>query len=662
MKLNALKILTYMYLLFVGMNFITGDFKNDNEITYQVEIQIPDNVKPLWNVINDLETPVVSTFTLKDETIIYGNDKYYLSNGYTIGEEYKNTSPNSKNYKIKSYHQKYTLNPLDQSMDKRDIDSILFLFQAKTEDEFLEDLSIISQKFKVVSYADYIPKSYSRSFIYVTLFEFIFLILVFLLTLYERRETFSCLKGIGIPKSQIIYFQVTKSLQSSLVFSSLLVILNFCYLTISFAFSEAVIKMSVHFLLIQLLALLLLYIIQTIVMALFISTPNFVKEIKNGKEYKNVQSFFIFFSFLSKVLFVCALVLFSIEIPRMVEMSKVYFEWGKVEEYSTVTINNFNYLNGEKNYEADYNGALDGVERMNAVHYFEENYEASYIVGDKENFVSASNDNFDSALLQANYNYLKLVDFPDIDNISIDENTLLVPDYIQLNNDFYDFVKEEYTFSNIEELQIVQYEDFSFYSYDTSENYEVGNNGYFENPILFIPSSTNNYTELYTIPFQEFFYLDSNGDATNKYYKAYDIELENETKSYSKYSEYSSVLHVMLLKFIMLVFNILLIIFLYAMTLKISLDVYIKTNAKLLSIWTIIGLSNFSKYKVIYVENTILSTVASLLFIIGMITTPLGWILLLELIMFISLDTIFIVYVVRQYEMKNIINYLKGGL
>lgn len=661
MKISILKILTYMYLLLVGICFITSDFQIDNKATYQLEVQIPADANQLWRVINNLETPIVSTFTLNDETTVYANDEYYLSNGYIIGEEYKNTASKSKNYNIKSYHQKYILNPLDQAMEKQDLDSILFTFQTSTQEEFIQDLNVIDKTFKVVSYGDYIPKTNSHSLVYITIFEFIFLILVFLLTLYKSRDSFSSLKSVGISKSQIIYFQITKTIRSTMVFSLLLVILNICYLTISFTFSKPVVILGLHFLGIQLTALVLLYAAQVLVMALFISTPNFVEEIKSGKEYKNIQSFFIFFSFFSKVLFVCTIVFFTIEVPKIIDMSKVYFDWKRVEEYSTVTINNFKYLNGEKNYEADYDGNLDNEERVNVVHYFEQNFDASYIVGDKESFQSASNNDLNSSILQANYNYLKLIDFPEIDKVSIDEDTLLVPDSIKINNTFSDFIAEKYTFANVEDLQIVQYDDFNFYSYDTTENYEVGNNGYFENPLLFIPSSENNYAELYTIPFQEFFYKDDEGAAINEYYKAYDIRPENTTKPYSKYAEYSSVLHTVVIKFSILIFNILIIIFLYVMTLKISLDVYIKSNAKLLSIWTTIGISNFSKYKIIYIENTILSITASFFFIIGMVASPLDWVMFIEFLIFIAVDTMFIIYVIKQYESKNIINYLKGG-
>lgn len=662
MKRNILKVLTFMYLLFVGICFITSDQLEYSEATYQVEVQIPSDEDLLWDTINNIETPILNIFTLKDETIIYGNDNYYLSNGYTVGEEYKNYDSKSEYFKFKSYYQKYVLSPLENVTSKRDLDSVLLLFETDTEEQFVESLTEISDKFKVISYGDYIKPDSSKMFIYITVFEFVFLILMFLLMLYERRETFSCLKGMGISKIQIIVFQLKTHILSFMVFLSLCFVVNITYLILRFSLSFTVIEMAFRLFVIQVLSLVVLYIVQAIITAFFISTPNFVDEIKNGKEYNNIQSFFIIFSFLSKILFVCCILFFSIQIPKIIDMSRVYLEWGKVSEYSTVIINNFNYLNGEKNYEADYNGIMDDKERMNVVHYFEENYDASYIVGDKESYVPADNGELDNSLLQANYNYLKLVGFPDYEKIPKNEDVLLVPRSIELNNKFYDFIAEKYTFAPLERLKVIQYDDFSFYSYDTSENFEVGNKGFFENPLLFIPAIENNNAELYTIPFQEFFYKDSGGTAIYDYYSKYNINLENETKSYSKYAEYSTMLHAMVIKFGILMFNVGLIVLLYVVTLKISLDVYIKTNAKLLSIWTIIGLRNFSKYKIIYIENTILSLVASCIFAVGAITTSLDVILLLEFIAFICVDTLFIVCVIKQYEKKNIVYFLKGGV
>lgn len=662
MKLNLLKVLTFMYLLLAGISFITSDQREDNDVTYQVEVQIPSDEDQLWDTINNLETSILSVFTLKDETIIYGNDNYYLSNGYTVGEEYKNYDSQSEYFKFKSYYQKYVLSPLENVTSKRDLDSVLLLFETDTEDQFIECLTEINDKFKVISYGDYIKSDSSKIFIYITVFEFVFLMLIFLLMLYEKRETFSSLKGMGLSKMQIIAFQLKINILSFMMFLGVCVVVNIAYLILRFSLSSTTIEMAIHLFMIQLLSLVVLYITQVIIMAFFISTPNFVDEIKIGKEYNGIQSFFIIFSFLSKVLFVCCIVFFSIQIPKIIDMSKVYSEWGKVGDYSTVIINNFKYLNGEKNYEADYNGILDDEERMNVVHYFEENYNASYIVGDKESYAPADNGELDNSLLQANYNYLKLVGFPDYENIPKGEDVLLVPRSVKLNDEFYDFIAEKYTFAPLEKLKIIQYDDFSFYSYDPSENFEVGNNGFFENPLLFIPAGENNNAELYTIPFQEFFYRDSGGTAIYDYYSKYNIKLENETKSYSKYAEYSTMLHMMVIKFGVLVFNVVLIVLLYVVTLKISLNVYIKTNAKLLSVWTIIGLSNFSKYKIIYIENTILSLVASLIFAIGAITTSLDVAMLLEFITFICVDTLFIVCVIKQYEKKNIVYFLKGGV
>ncbi len=660
-KLNILKVLTFMFLFLIAICFITSDQQEDSVVTYQMEVQIPSEEELLWDAINNMATPILSVFTLKDETIIYGNDEYYLANGYKVGEEYKNYASTSENYKFKSYYQKYILSPLDNALSKRDWDSLLLLFQTNTEDEFIDALAEISEDFKVVSYGNYVQSDSLGIFIYITLFEFMFLMLVFLLTLYEKRETFSCLKGIGISKFHIILFQLKKNYISFIIFSMLLVIANMTYLVFRFSLSTTTIEMAFRFFLFQLLALVVLYIAQIIVMIIFLSTRNFVNEIKIGKDYNNIQSFFIFFSFFSKVLFVCFILFFSIQIPQIVDMSKVYLEWGKVNDYSTVIINNFNYLNGEKNYDADYNGVLDDEERMNVVHYFEQNYSAAYIVGDKENFVPANNGELESSFLQANYNYLKLVEFPEYEKISNNEDVLLVPRRVELNSIFYEIVAEKYSISSLNNLKIIQYDDFKFYSYDTRENFEVGNNGFFENPLLFIPSNDNSNAELYTIPFQEFFYLDSEVIAVNEYYRDYNIEPENETNSYSKYAEYSTQLHSMILKLSILLFNLVLIVVMYVITSKISLDVYIKTNAKLLSIWTIIGLSNFSKYKYIYLENTILSLVASLLFFVGMITTSLDAVLLLEFIIFIFVDTLFIMYVIKRYEMKSIVYFLKGG-
>lgn len=661
MRGNVLKILTILFLLMTGIDFIANATNVDSMINYQVEIQIPSDPQMLWKAINDIDVPVVSVFIHGDETNVYANDEFYLINNYLNDQEYKNTLSSPKTFRVKSYYQKYSLKPIEETLEKRDLDSVLLLVQAP-EEEFLKSLTSLQEEFKVLSYGNYEPYVAWKIIDPMVIFEFLLLMLVFLLTLYESRESFSFLKGLGISKWGIIKYQLKKKMALYLFVSISLTLINFVYLSLRFALSTVTIHLTMGLFLNQTLSLVILYIFQLIVLSIFLSTFNIVDELKIGKDYKNVQNLFILMSFLSKILFVCFLIAFSLQMPKVIEMSKVYLQWNKVNDYSTVMINNFNYLNGEKNYEANYDGALDAEERMNAVHYFEENYDAAYIVGDKEFFVPAKNNsNLKSSLLQANYNYLKLVDFPDIKKIDNTHNTLLIPEEVEQDENIYTKKLEESLSSNSDDLDVVKYSDFDFYSYDATENYEIGKNGFFENPLLFIPSRTNDNSDLYTIPFQEFYYNDPDGVAVEEYYKEYNISEENATYSYSKYDEYSTMLHVLLVKSLILIASLIFMIGLYVMTLKISLDVYMKSNTKLLSILTVVGISSILKYRVIYIENGIISIIAASIFIIGVIITPLNAVLVIEMLIYLMVDTLFINRAIRKHENKNVIRFLKGG-
>lgn len=662
MKRSTLGFLTVLFLLLGGINFTESIPTIEDEPVYRIEINLPEEPEKLWNKINEMDTPIINIYENEDETTIYANDEYYSREGYDLGETYSNTKPGDNNFKVNSYYQTYNLTPINKAMTGRDVERFSLLFHNSSETEFLNYLGEIEKDFIVISYSDYAPNEEQPFIKTILVVEIFLLLLAFLLELYGARESFSYLKGMGISKWRIGIYQLKKSMWIYISFTILLSIINFVYLTLKFTLSTTNIMLCKDFVINQLIFLLVLYIVQFIITMLFLSTRNIVNELKNGNAYRNIQNVFTFVLFLSKLLFICFLIIFSLQMPQMIDVSKVYFEWNKVKDYSTVVINNYYYLNGEKNYESDYYAPLDDIERMNVIHYFEENYNGAYIIGDKAIYEPlTTTDDWNSSLLQANYNYLELINFPEISEVNKERDTLLVPIDFEQDQDFQKYIAEKSKKLNGLNLEIVTYDDFAFYSYDDKADYNVGENGYLNNPLLFIPSATNNNARIYTIPFQEFFYLDERDEAINKYYQAYDINVENVTNSDSKYSEYSTLLHTMLMRFALIITNLVFVMMLYISTLRIYMDVYIKSNKQKLSLLTTLGVDNFSKYKLVYIENVAVSIASALIFVVGIIYTSIDLALVIEMISFIIIDILYITRIIKKFEKQKVLIYIKGG-
>ncbi len=295
-------------------------------------------------------------------------------------------------------------------------------------------------------------------------------------------------------------------------------------------------------------------------------------------------------------------VLVLIKTPFVLDSLQVMNEWNRVHDYKVVQISNFNYLN-DGNYDDDYDTHLDSIERMQVVKYFDDNYQAAYISGGFLDYEIPTPSNVDDIYpFYVNDNYLKIQDF---EQTTFQEPTVLIPKSLSEYNDILINSCEDYF--NLANLVAYNYEDRDFYSYIAVANTEIGSNGYLTNPVMVVDDKSFLSSDLYTMPFQDFMYLDDKGDAVQKYYDAYDINENNISRISSKYSEYSTILSEQLYVLSLLLYLVISMIILYIIVLKMVIGYDFRINGRKLALLRINGFEVKSFYLKLYFKYLIVT-------------------------------------------------------
>lgn len=227
--------------------------------------------------------------------------------------------------------------------------------------------------------------------------------------------------------------------------------------------------------------------------------------------------------------------------------------------------------------------------------------------------------------------------------------------------------KNDYAYYDLEQLtdyQIINYDSKNLYSYNLSMS---ENNGYYTNPVVYVPSKENLSHEIAFYAFQNLIYrAKDNEEATllNKtFFEDNSFPYNDDDFLYnSKYSEYSNELKKISMFVVTIFVLIIIFLLLYFITLRNSLDIYIRENSRRIVLTRIKGDTLISVYKSLFLSELSITLMFSLFFLLFLKLIGIGniWIIILTII-FIYCNYFCIQRVIKKNEKRNILNILKGG-
>lgn len=365
----------------------------------------------------------------------------------------------------------------------------------------------------------------------------------------------------------------------------------------------------------------------------------------------------------SKLLIINAVIIIATTSIKLSDQFKVLNEWNKVDEYETTVINNFKYLNDPSlNYQNNYDGNLDDVERSNFVQFVEKNYDGSYIIADSgyNSYLPSEKSTIEYNLLVTNTNFHN--SFIDRDDLDPNSNYIYISENSQSTKEqITNYVNERYNLK--QDLNFITYNtDECVYSYDINNNNEVGENGYYCNPTLLVKSLTEIDDYISSIAFQQIFYKGEN--VVENYYEQFEIVEKEETLVYNFSKEYKDTLNKIVTKLsITIIFYIILMILL-SFVIKFVITMFIESNLNQIILKTTDGQSLLTKYFTFYSLIFILNLIVLFLYLFIILFTEytLSFFMFCAIFINVLIELFFLSKAILFIESKKIEKIIKGGL
>ncbi len=638
---------------------VTIMFSNINdENLFYISSQTKNTESETIEILNGYDIDIMVPLVMGDTIYLYANDYFYQEHNLSYEASYSNkrgSHYDSINFMSKA--KEVIISPISNMYDISDF--YYFDIIVKTEDtnNFIElKNDLLNKDFLQYGY-NYYESNINKAAIYLLFIMFFVITFLKIIDFRINQNKYTFLKSLGVSNFNVFRkeFNISKSifLMTFILFTIFLTYQMFFYYigidSVYFLLKVSLISIILYFFIEFMLSLVITYLYHKI------DFYNSYKQRINNKVYIDL--------YITEILSIALLFVITLLIgfywPNVEDMLEVRNEWVNIANYQKTEINNYKYI-GNDDYLSNYDVDLDIKERHDVVSYFEQNYNAAYISGNTHDYNKPSSlyMNFDSFLI-CNKNYLQLQKFDELQNMNEEKSYVLIPASLKEYNDEYSRLVKDYY--NIEEISIINYEDRKFYSYIAEANDEVGDNGYYQNPILFVPSNENDIDNLYIQPFQDFFYLDNTGEAVSNYYNEYDITEYNDTKVYSKYAEYSNYSSrvTMYLKKLVFVFLVLFIIQINTFISILNSDLYI--HQKEFSILITNGIDIKYNYFKLVKKHLLM------VFILAVFFTILTLVIDKRIIVFILCTTIYNMLLViisatiliLRKERKNILGSLK---
>lgn len=679
-------LITIIIACFIGMLFLIGvqyvSSKKINEDTYIFNVKqtaITTNEK-IIEFLNQEESPIHLDFEFGKNTYVYGNKAYFnkYEVDYPSTDQFYQNGNNGEgdlgNSLTLDLSNKYKYESIENVFEYQDSEYLYVLAEVTNYSQLKE----LESDFESVGFIDIALSQYdevkSLSKYVLVLLTLCILLIMIQLFIFENEHLYdgkrhAVLKLNGFNDMDLYKEYILK--KKNVILSSLLIsTVLFFILNLNFKFTIQNNLVLLGYLLLVAIVLVGIYLISVLMLKKKLKAQNVITILKNEKDTGNQTLIANILNGVMRILIMGIIIGLIYVMPMLSSKIALADDWKQVED--DVSTNTFAYANlkTEEEIELLMQDEEDYFQILNeGMNYFEENYNGwfvfpnSYYTDDYDNSDNLE-ESFFNRLVFANYNYLGRIKFPNLEQLSRNKSYLLLPECSQeieneVENYFNQLMEEDEIYLDYD---IVYYPtEFEFYSYDTKGLEET--NGYYQRPFVYISSEQDKGPVYTQYIYQNFYYkAESIVETPLKEVEEYHgtSDLYSNTKTDSKYAEYSYVMS--MIKFVLLILSAVLIscIVMYIVTTNVLIYCELKKNQYKNVIQRINGYSLFEVYTKLYKYYIVINLLALVIGTILILVLKLNiilWILLV--VVYLIFEFSFLTYQVNKIENKYILKTLK---